>query len=328
MLKKQTNIFYSLSFVFKKIFLEFKLSMFLYFFIFHTIFSFSQENEDLFSELENEISNKNEKVLSLFKGVKLINSNTVKTTGKGTLEFNITHRFGSMGIQSNGGAHTLWGFDNASNIMFSLEYGISKNLMLGIARSKINEHLTALIKYRFLNQTVNNSIPVSIAIYANTSYTPKKDIDKIFRNDLMRLSYAYQIIIARKFDNLFSFSILPTFVHRNLIINSINLYNNSKESNDLFALGSGVRIIITKRFSIVADFFYTFSKFRLNNPNYPYYMPFALGVEIETGGHVFHINLTNSAGIVENDFLVQSPDSWTKGGFKFGFNISRVFKLK
>jgi hypothetical protein len=53
----------------------------------------------------------------------------------------------------------------------------------------------------------------------------------------------------------------------------------------------------------------------------------AIGVEIETGGHVFHINFTNAAGIIENNYIPNTTDSWLKGGYKFGFNISRVFNL-
>ena len=75
--------------------------------------------------------------------------------------------------------------------------------------------------------------------------------------------------------------------------------------------------------------------------NWPYYMPITedgkfpdleaftseTGIEIETGGHVFHLNVSNSAGIIENDFISNTTDSWGDGNYKLGFNISRVFNF-
>jgi hypothetical protein len=46
---------------------------------------------------------------------------------------------------------------------------------------------------------------------------------------------------------------------------------------------------------------------------------------LETGGHVFHINLTNSAGLLENDYLPFNNKNWAQGGFRLGFTISRGF---
>jgi len=110
-------------------------------------------------------------------------------------------------------------------------------------------------------------------------------------------------------------------------LGSINPDNDAAETNDLMSMGAGFRFMLTKRFGIIGDYYYTFSDYRKNNSANPFYNPLALGIEIETGGHVFHINFTNAAGIIENNYIPNTTDSWLKGGYKFGFNISRVFNL-
>jgi hypothetical protein len=111
------------------------------------------------------------------------------------------------------------------------------------------------------------------------------------------------------------------------VLELTNERNGGEESNDLLALGFATRLKVTQRMAIVADYFYTFSKFRRFNSDFPYNAPLGIGIEIETGGHVFHVNFTNSSGIIENQFIPNTPDAWNDGDVKLGFNISRVFYL-
>ena len=57
------------------------------------------------------------------------------------------------------------------------------------------------------------------------------------------------------------------------------------------------------------------------------YNSFSLGVDIETGGHVFQLFLTNSQGSFEEAFITENNGNWFKGDIFFGFNISRVFTI-
>jgi hypothetical protein len=295
-------------------------SLIFVFCLFQTLHSFAQD--DLMKMLDDSAPAENTKVFATFKAIKIINAHTIETVKKRTLDFRITHRFGNV----NTGAHGFYGFDSADNIRFSFDYGITDKLMVGIGRSKVRELLDASAKFRFLEQTTNNKIPVSVAIYGCTSLTPVKNYG-IYDQFVHRLSYSAQLIVARKFGSVMSLEFLPTFVHRNYVEGLVNEYNDMEETNDLFALGIGGRIKLNKRSAIVFDYFYTFSDYRIKNEPDPYYMPFSIGYEIETGGHVFHINFTNSSGIVENEYIPYSNDNWLDGGFKFGFNISRVFNL-
>ena len=276
---------------------------------------------------------KSEKVFATFKTTKVISAQSIETVKAKTMDFRITHRFGNIGANSNGGIHTLYGWDAIEDVRFSFDFGITDQLMIGIARSKVNEMLDGLVKYRFLEQTRDNKIPLTIAAYADMSFTPQRSSSfyngtvNVKENAMHRLSYFSQVIFARKFGERFSLEVIPSYLHRNFVKAYVNADNGKMDENDLFAVAVAGRFKITKRFGILADYFYTFSEFRKNNPATKYYNPLALGVEIETGGHVFHINFTNASGIIENSFLPNTTDSWLKGGYKFGFNISRVFNI-
>jgi hypothetical protein len=223
--------------------------------------------------------------------------------------------------------------DNIADVRIGFDFGITTDLTIGVGRSKQKEMIDGLIKYRILNQTTNNHIPFSLALYGDMGYNPQPA--SVFysggepkeHNDLHRFSYVSQLIIARKFGWRFSMELLPTFQHRNYVVANVNAENEGEETNDLFSIGAGARLKLTNRFAIIADYYYTFSEYRQNNKANPFYAPLGIGFEIDTGGHIFHVTFTNSAGIIENNYIPNTTDDWLKGGFKFGFNISRVFNL-
>jgi Membrane bound beta barrel domain (DUF5777) len=292
--------------------------------------------DDMLSMLDESQPKTHEKVLATFKGSRIINAQSTETVKARTMDFNIAHLFGNIGVASNGGAHTLYGLDNVSDVRFGFDFGITNDLTIGIGRSKRSELVDGFFKYRVMTQTTDNHIPVSIAVYSDMSYNPQaastfysglSPTANFKKNDLHRVSYVTQLLIARKFGSRLSMELLPTYQHRNYVLANINADNGSVESNDLISMGAGLRFKITNRLLIVADYFYTISDYRTNNKANPFYNPLAIGIELETGGHVFHLNFTNVSGIVENNYLPKTTDSWLKGGFKFGFNISRVFNV-
>ncbi len=279
--------------------------------------------DDLLDMLSSETEDQQpEKVAYTFKAIKLINANTIETTKKKTMDFRITHRFGDMKIGEPEGKHTFWGMDNAANIRFSLDYGVTEKLSIGVGRSKTKEHIDFNLKFRFLEQKTKG-MPISVAYFTNAAISPVAIIpDDEFAN---RWSYTHQLIIAKKISRGISLEILPTLVHRNYVLNDVHPTNNSTDENDLFALGFGGRFKVSNRVAMVFDYFLPFSDFRTSANDY--YDSFGVGVEIETGGHVFHINLSNSAGIIENDFIPDTRSSWEDSEYKLGFNISRVFSF-
>jgi hypothetical protein len=302
-----------------------------------TVFScyFIQAQDDLLKIASEGTTNKKEKVTATFKSTKIINAQTNETVHKRTLDFRIAHRFGNFGAASGGGYQgNFFGLYNIADVRIAFEYGITDRLTVGVSNNKKNRNAEGLVKYRLVEQRKDDHMPVAITIFESMVVNTSKDISGEFsvmddngektNKPLRRFSYVSQLIIARKFSSSFSCELVPTYVHRNYVA-------DSEDENGMFSIGVGARLKITRSFAIVGDYFYNISKFRddarSTEGDKIFYQPLGLGIEIETGGHVFTIMAANSTGIVEKEFITDTRDTWTKGGFKFSFNISRNFRL-
>ncbi len=293
--------------------------------------------DDLLSLVEEPKAKKSEKVYATFKTLKIGNAQTIETVKKHHLDYRISHRFGNLYDNTtpnplNDAAQTGFGFDNAADIRNSLEYGILDNLSVGIGRSRMNKLVDGTVKYRILTQTTDFKIPVSVCFYGSMGYTHKttkeiySGVIKDFNTkESHRVSYVSQLIIASKVARFLSVEVLPTYIHRNFIKDAINTNNSEKDINGMFSIGIGGRLRVTKRCSVIGDYFYNTAPFFTNNPNV--FNPLSLGFEMETGGHVFSLFFTNASGLVENNYLTGTTDSWSKAQVKFGFSISRTFAL-
>jgi hypothetical protein len=307
------------------------------FFVALTLLSISfaaQSQEDLL-KLVDTAKKGSEVIPSTWKDTRLINAATTKTVDPGVMEFFISHRFGNVGGEGNGGFHTFYGFDIASDIDFAFQFGLAKNLMIGISRSKQQELLDVDVKYKFITQTT--TMPVSLAFYGDAGITP--EINATFYNGAEpstpvfwedRLSYFGEFILDRRFGRYFSFELLGGVQHRNYVLQSVNPSNYSTDENNIVFSAAGGKLKLTKHANLVFDYYYIYpqySPYRVNNPTNPYHNPFSIGYEVETGGHVFEVNFSNAAGLNENNIIPYTSDSWAKGGFKLGFSISRVFNI-
>lgn len=291
--------------------------------------------DDLLSLIESTPENEPpKKVYATFKTTKVISAQTIETVKKHNLDYRITHRFGNLynSVSPNAlneAAHSSFGLDNSADIRMSFDYGITDEITIGIGRSKYRETYDGVFKWRFLTQTVDNKIPVSLCFYGNMAYT-SMSTDNMYAgtirpktNEAHRLTYLSQLIVARKFNSRLSLELLPTYTHRNFIKQQVNS-KGVEDENGIFSLGFGGRLKLSKRLALLVDYFYNFSEFQ-KDPNSGFYNPLAVGLEIETGGHVFHVNVTNAAPILESNLISYTQDRWTKGQIKLGFNISRVF---
>ncbi len=260
-----------------------------------------------------------------FNSTRIINGHSVETLGKRVLEYRIEHRFGDFAGE-NGGIQTAFGFDNAADIRFALEYGLTKNTMIGVGRSKGNGFpyrslIDGFFKYKVLTQNKAKGIPVSVALLQTMSLTYMKRVDDIsqvayFPEFYHRLAYCSQVIIARKLNERGSISINPTYVHRN--------YVSADDQNGLFAVGIGLNLKITKSLGLLAEYYHVFDDpdKRLDRKN-----SMALGVEYQTNGHNFHFVLANATGFGETQFITNTNTNPFIGQFRIGFSITRKYKL-
>lgn len=273
----------------------------------------SLAQDDLLSVLDSADDKKNEKITGAFKSSRVINSHSIEFLGKKVLDVRILHRFGML----KDGIGELFGLDQAS-MRLGFDYGINNNLTIGVGRSTLEKELDGFLKYRLLQQSIGHKpVPVSIALVAGSTLTTAKfAADAPYTGIRYRLGYYYQAVVARKFSDAYSLQLSPTYVHRNLAAGNTG-------DNDIYSLGIGSRIKMSKRVAFVADYQLIFTG--LNKETH--HNPLSIGFDIETGGHVFQLHFSNATGMNEKAFISNTPYSWASGEIRFGFNLSRVFTL-
>jgi hypothetical protein len=256
-----------------------------------------------------------EYITNAFKSTRVINGQSMEMLGKGVLDFRILHRFGKI----NQGLYDMFGLDNASMRM-SFDYGITDNLAVGIGRSTVKKEVDGLIKYRILRQSKGKkNMPLSLVWASGITINGLRDpigipdVEPLFRR---RLGYYHQLIAGRKFSERFSLQVSPTLVHRNLVANELI-------PNQLYAIGLGGRYKFTNRLALVWDYYYVVNRF----PEDVLKNPLSIGLDIETGGHVFQLHFSNAVGMNERAFISDPNGSWLRGDIQFGFNLSRVFQI-
>jgi len=271
----------------------------------------------------NAQEDKKDLVSETFSSVRIINGNSTETLKKRQWRYIIAHRFGDA-LGDQGGIQTAFGFDNAADIRFGFDFGITDNLMVGFSRLKGSGPYRSILegsaKYRFLTQTQDNSVPVSISFSGSVygTYMPSsEDISSVtyFERFAHRMMYGSQLTIARKFHSRFSMAIMPTYVHRNLV--------QPTDVNGLFSVGAAARIRLNKSLGLIAEYFYNIhgADVRDEYEN-------SLGVALEwlTNGHTFTFNFTNARGFGELQYIALTQSDWLEGQFRFGFSITRTFK--
>jgi Membrane bound beta barrel domain (DUF5777) len=269
--------------------------------------------EDLLKELQQSEVKETEYISSTFKGSRLINGQTIETRYKGELEFIFAHRFGPM----NGGLYELYGLDQAY-VRIGLEYGLTDRLGVGIGRNSVDKTVDGFLRYKALRQS-KAGMPISVTAFGIMAVktSPKAEdagYDITFQD---RTSYTAQLLIARKFTPSLSLQLMPSFVHKNTVDQSI-------EDNDQIALGVGGRIKVSRSVALTTEYYYRFNV----HDNNPYYNSIGLGVDIETGGHIFQIVITNSRGLTERAFITETTGEFFDGDIHLGFNVTRIFQLK
>lgn len=275
--------------------------------------------DDLLDMLEEEGDTEKQYTFGTFKTTRIINSQSVDIQPKGELQFLISHRFGDL-LE---GTDTFWGMDDA-RIRLGLEYGITSKWAVGAGRGTDDAsapHYDLYSKYKVLRQTEGNEMPVSVVWYTNLTIIDKDYAQRVPTFDYQTkhyLTYVNQLLIARKFSSKTSVQLMPTLIHRNVVLTS-NL------PHQVYAVGLGLRQKLTNRFSLTAEYYYLAS----DELKKAVAEPLVLGFEIETGGHVFMFNVGNSRGMTEKILITQAEGDWfgSDPQLFFGFNIARIFNL-
>ncbi|MBU0486473.1 MAG: hypothetical protein KKA07_17300 [Bacteroidetes bacterium] len=273
----------------------------------------AQENLD--SLLNLIMGEETEIVAYTFKSTRIISTHSIERMQHRDLDFRVSHRFGKL----NSGSYNFFGLDQ-SNSQLGLEYGVTDWLMVGIGRGTFNKTVNSFAKFSLLRQKKGGeNCPVSLSLFSGIFINTTKFTDTTRLNYFTsRLSFANQILIARKFNERLSLQFSPTMIHRNLV-------PFESDPNDLFAAGFGGRYKFSNRFALTFEYFAIFPK---SSGSMIYTNPLSIGVDIETGSHVFQIFLSNCTAMAEPQIIGESDGLWLNGDIHLGFNISRVFTLK
>jgi hypothetical protein len=253
-------------------------------------------------------------VYGTFKGTSIINSQSVEVPGDKDLHFVISHRFGAV----NTGLYNFFGLDQGTTRL-GFEYGIKNIVGLSLGRSTYDKTYDGGIKIKFLRQQTGiRTIPLSVSVYSaffvETIKWEVPDRENLFSS---RLSYATELMIARKFNRHLSLQLTPSYVHFNLV-------PENKDQNNIFAIGMGGRYKLAPNIALTGDFFYLLPGETASD----YSNSLSLGIDIETGGHVFQLHFTNSQLMFAPGYIARTEGEWLNGDIYIGFNIYRIFSLE
>ena len=273
------------------------------------IFSlFLYPQEDLLSEIDNGNQDAAYEI-AIFKGLKVINFESTKLVANKGFSFIVSHRFGTV----KDGFQNLFGLDQAVTHL-NFVYGISETVNISASRSSNQKIYELGSKIRLVKQRKGEN-PFNIVVYSSVLANTGLDKDNLPKLEFKhRLSYVAQLLVSRKMNSKLSFILSPTFFHDNYI-------SDDYQNNSQYGIGFGGRYKIGKRWSLNTEY-----GVHLNRSNNSLYNnPFSIGVDLETGGHVFQLHFTNSQSMNTNGVFGTSTGDWTEGDVYFGFNLARSF---
>jgi hypothetical protein len=276
------------------------------------VWGYASAQDDLLNQLDTVKSKGKQVETAAFKALQIVNMQSTKLPAKKEFYVLISHRFGDL----TQGLDNFFGLDNAITKIGGI-YGVTDWLSIGVSRqTNLNKTYELAVKYKFTNQETDG-FPISIVGYntMDINSIKKTAVYPLKFND--RLAYTTQLLFSRKFTESFSFELAPIYVHK-------NLYDGLADQKDLLLLGSGARCKLSKRLSINLEY-----AARLNMPEgftSPYHNPLSLGLDIDTGGHIFQLIFSNGQKMNDAEMFSNTAGRWDgKKELYFGFNMYRVF---
>ncbi len=256
----------------------------------------------------NTRSQEDEPVKNIFQGVRFVNSQSSNLAEKWKLLLLVQHRFGDI----SGGGYEFFGLDQAS-MRLGFEYGFGDNLNFGIGRSTFMKTYDAFGKVRLLQQS--SSTPLTLAVTVSGSVPTIRNVFPEAKNNFSdKISGELQLHLSKSMGN-FGVLLTPGYISTGYL---------PTENNDFsfFMLGMGGSAKLSKKVSANVEYI-----LRLKD-NLPYQNPLSAAIEIDTGGHLFQLLISNSQHMFDKAILTNSTGDWGKGKLFLGFNLIREFKLK
>ncbi|NJB70151.1 hypothetical protein GGR42_000613 [Saonia flava] len=270
--------------------------------------------DDLLGILDQEQPNIVDYTSATFKMTRISYGHSIETRKKGILEIFVANRFWNI---PDSKAQSFAADRLAARI--ALEYGVTDRFSMGFGGSNFDGLFDGYLKYKLVRQRKGGS-PFSITLLQGGSYNSNAFPDATIQDDFSnRLSFTTQALIARKISSNFSLQVAPSFIHKGMVPSPIDPKN-------VFAVGFGGRYKLGGHVSVVSEYYY------VTNPleSVDTYGPFSLGVNWEVGDLMLQFMLTNTRNMVEDTFIVQTPNNFNfrDPNLNFGFNATYVLHLK
>mgnify|MGYP003639842671 CR=1 FL=1 len=244
-----------------------------------------------------------------FESSFIIDNPTNVLFSKNTLEIQMAHRFGLI----TGGENDLAGIWAPSNIRIGASYALHERLTIGGGVTKFDRLLDLNWKVALLRQTRSNKMPVSVSYYGNWVVDSRSKENFNLTQD--RYSFFHTLIIARRFNEMISLQVAPSWSHYNLVATTMR--------NDMIAISGGGRIKISDRTAIMFDYTQPITKFIKDNPH----PGLSFGVEFSTSAHAFQLLVGNYNGIIPQKNIMFNEHDYFNGDVLIGFNITRLYNF-
>ncbi len=250
---------------------------------------------------------KEEIVNNHFKGTRFINAQSANLIEKGALLLLIQHRFGDI----SDGSYDLFGLDEA-NMRLGFEYGITNQFNIGIGRSSWLKTYDFFIKHLLLKQT--NQFPFTAAVIGGLSIpTIKNYYPDTYNQFSDKISPNIQLLLSKTFKKI-SFQISPGYIKSGYLI-------EYDKDISFFTLGTGTSVAISNAVSVNLEYLIPFEN-TISGES-----PLSLSVDIDTGGHLFQILISNNQRMFHNAIYTDRKGILSDGILFIGFNLIREFDI-
>jgi len=287
--------------------------------------------EEVIADTTVQEAPKERPVRPAFESGLLFDATTTTIQPSKTLEFILQHRFGYMDTEQY--SKDFFGIWGASNIRVGLNYSFTDKLTVGFGTTKMKRLQDLQIKYKVLEQTRSNSMPVTVVVHevigvdcrdANTwDQNEGSPADK-FSN---RMSYFTELIVSRRFNDQLSLQVGGAFTHYNCVD---SVYNHDRIS---LSFAGRYKFSPQGSFIVAGDFPLDIAgiedyKKDADETTIIYDKPnISVGVEISTSTHAFQIYLASAQGILPQEDIMWNNHDFFKGGFMIGFNLTRLWNF-
>lgn len=259
------------------------------------------------AQMERERVTQTGPVSGTFWSQNLVGMSTVETLGANTLNATIMHNFGPLNEEP---FHNFLGMDFGATVRLGIDYGITDRWSVGVGRASPQKLYDFRTKVSLLQQSQTGATPLSVAIKGDLGINSNKN-GYPFAD---RLSFLGSAMFARKFNDQLSIQLTPMYAHFNRVF--------TDEINGHFVLGVGGEYHLSDRYALMAEYYPVLGDRSAGTHN-----AFALGLNIETGGHVFQLFLKSSNWHTEQHIIAQNNEEFWAGDIRFGFNVNRIFWL-